>query len=81
MLEKRDWPGGSAVWEYYRVKVGDLTVAICKVCDAEIRRGKVGSSSKNLGTIGMWQHLSNTHKDENSAATDERKIQFVSYLY
>ena len=75
MSEKRGRPGGSTVWEYYRVKIGGSTVAICKICDAEIRRGKVGSSSKNFSTKSMWQHLSSTHKDEHSAAIDERKIQ------
>ena len=38
---------GSAVWEYFLVKDGDPTLAICNL---EVRRGKVGASNKVFST-------------------------------
>ena len=66
---------GSVVWEYFIQKETDLTLAICQICQAEARRGKPGSTSKDFSTKGMWKHLEVSHKDVHSAATDERKSQ------
>ena len=38
---------GSAVWEYFLVKDGDPTLAICNL---EVRRGNVGASNKVFST-------------------------------
>ena len=45
---------GSVVWEYFIQKDTDITLAICQICQAEVRRGKPGSTSKDLSTKGMW---------------------------
>ena len=42
---------------------GDHTVAVCRQCGQEIRRGKVGSPKKECGNRGMQQHLERVHKE------------------
>ena len=51
---------------------GDHTVAVCKQCGQEIRRGKVGSPKKKCSNRGMQQHLERVHREALAGVQEAR---------
>ncbi|XP_068117487.1 zinc finger BED domain-containing protein 4-like [Hyperolius riggenbachi] len=49
------------VWQFFCQSAKDECVAICTLCHAQVRRGKVASK---LGTGGLHSHLKNHHRWE-----------------
>ena len=50
----------SAVWEYFKIKVEDTSIAICNTCNGEVKRG--GSRTKSYNTTNQRAHLEHRHE-------------------
>ncbi|XP_044151461.1 uncharacterized protein LOC122939454 [Bufo gargarizans] len=48
----------SAVWEFFTKSLGDVSVAVCRMCGQKVRRGQ----GANVGTTALRQHMERHHK-------------------
>ena len=62
----------SPVWRYFLLVPGDVTTAICNICNAKVSRGKSGDESK-LGTTSLMKHLEK-HPDAKKVITESNRI-------
>ena len=64
----------SPIWEYFEEVATDISLAKCKTCSKEVKRGK-GTSGKTLNTSALWDHLEVYHKEEHTLAKEMKESQ------
>ena len=64
-MSKRDRPV-SGVWLHFTENSVENRLANCSVpnCRAKVPRGAAGTPRKSWSNKGMWEHLRNNHKEE-----------------